>query len=304
MFEQVIETVAQNAKTECNFVDGDYYAPCFNDDPEKKVVYCGKCGKRKEFFPFVPTQPYPGNEIAPLEHRRYIGRKVAVMCDCEQDQRRKEKRARELMALSRERKAKCWGYPNAHGLFERNVTMEKITFDVQKPNKHINKALGFLSSFGERQAEGKGIAFIGKAGAGKTIAAMCLANSLMDCGVEVLFKQQFEITRLSQYEDKGVIAELESCKVLFVDDFNPEYLNANGLNMLFNIFEIRIKRGLITCFTSNITKAALVNPADNDINKLMFERIVKNCYIVDDSTNNYRKEVRNEQANVEQMESE
>ena len=75
------------------------------------------------------------------------------------------------------------------------------------------------------------------------------------------------------YNQKGIFLDVATC----VDD---------GIAMLQDLYELRIKRGLLTCFTSNITKEALENPSSKY--KLMDERIVANCYIVHDKTHNYR----------------
>lgn len=293
MYEQIMKSAVKNANEKGIYVDGDYYAPCFSDEPELEVLFCGQCKSRKEFYPYIPTVPYADNEVAVKAHRRYFmnggqPRKVAVACRCEQDQRRKNEKAATIRAASFERKRECWGYVGDSGLKVRNKDMELITFCNYKKNKHILKALGYANTFGERQNEGRGLMLCGKSGAGKTIAAMCLANALMDKGIEVQFKQQFEITTLSQYDDKEQFEKLKSCKVLFIDDINPDKMSDYAIEVIFNLFEIRIERHLITCFTSNMRKAAIENP-QNPSDKRLFDRILSNCYICEDSSNNYRR---------------
>lgn len=293
MYDTIVKEALRAANDKGVFIEGDYYAPCFNDDDELEVLYCGTCNKRKEFFPYYPSKPYPENEIAPKSERNYFlnaeGKpwRVAVACECERNKQKELERRGKLNRLIAERKLNCWGYKNEYGVTERNRAMESFIFASYEANKHINKAIGYVNSFAERQKEGKGIMFIGKSGAGKTIAAMCLANELMNRGIEVMFKQQFEITRLSQYEDKSIFEQLERCKVLIIDDFNPDDLNDYGMTTLFNLYELRLKRKLITCFTSNVKKEALQAP-QKPKDKLLFNRMLANTYIVDDSTHDYR----------------
>ena len=299
MYDKIVKQALLAANDKGVFIEGDYYAPCFGDDDTLEVLYCGTCNHRKEFYPYYPSKPYPENEIAPKAERNYFKDengnpwKVAVACECERNRMKEKERRGNLNRLVAERKLNCWGYLNEYGVMERNRAMEDFIFQKYEANKHINKAIGYVNSFSERQKEGKGIMFIGKSGAGKTISGMCLANELMNRGIEVFFKQQFEITRLSQYEDKSIFEQLERCKVLIVDDFNPEDLNDYGATILFNLYELRLKRKLITCFTSNIKKTALENP-QKPKDKLLFDRIIANTYIVEDSSHNYRKEMDND----------
>ncbi len=296
MYTNIMKNTISNANDKGVYVDGDYYAPCFNDEPKLEVLYCGQCKCRKEFYPYIPTVPYPDNEVAIKAHRKYFmddGKpyKVAVACKCQQDQRQKAEKAAMLKKIAFERKKECWGYVGDSGLIVCNKDMEMITFDKYKTNKHILKALGYVNTFGIRQKEGKGLILCGKSGAGKTIAAMCMANALLDKGVEVYFKQQFEITTISQFNEKKQFERLQSCKVLIIDDINPDIMNDYASEIIFNLFETRIKRHLITCFTSNMRQAALEHPKKPS-DKRLFDRILSNCYICEDSSNNYRREVK------------
>lgn len=286
MFDEVLKSLYEkNRKRRVKFVDGDYYDQCFFDQPELKVLYCGTCHEKKETWFYIPIKPYQGNEVAPKEERQ-LQFLVPVQCKCERNKKLKEEKQRKLNRKINENRLKCWGYMNSSGQWQRNNKMEQVVFEAYDINKHIKKAKSYFSTFLERQEEGKGIMFCGKAGAGKTIAAMCLANALLNSGVEVIFKQQFQIVGLNKFDDKKEIEELGSCKVLIIDDFNEEQLSEYGIMMLLNLFELRIKRGLITCFTSNIKKEALENPCNAC--KPLDERIVANCYIVEDSSHNYR----------------
>lgn len=293
MFEKILENLCRvgNDKV-ANYADGDYYASFYGDE-NLPTLHCGVCNTPKEFYPFMPkTQIIDINGIAPVEQRDYIfvdengnPQKVPCLCKCRENSYKVESKRAELQKKIAENKLKCWGYM-CNGAFIRNTEMEKVTFDRYEQNKFIDKAAGYYSSYADRVKEKKGLMFCGTAGAGKTVAAMCLANALLNRGVDVRFMQQFQITALSKIEDKREFEDLGSCKVLFIDDYNEEQLTDYGIAMLQDLYELRIKRGLLTCFTSNITKEALENPSAKY--KLLDERITANCYVVHDKTHNYR----------------
>lgn len=293
MYDKIMKKALDSANKEGAFVDGDYYSPCFDDEPDLKVLHCGTCGKRKEFAPYIPVRPYPANEIAPKAERKYFYengrvRIAAVPCACEQNEKKAQEKRVITFRRATERKLDCWGYEGDYGAKIRNRAMEKETFEKYQMNKHIKACIRYLEKLKEMFEQGQGLMLCGKAGAGKTAATMCLANAIMDRAFKVCYKQQIEIVSLSQYDDKSKLEELQSCTVLFIDDFNPDMLTDYGREVIFNLFEIRIKRNLPTIFTSNITKNGIENPI-NSKDKRIMDRIIQKCYIVEDSTNNYRR---------------
>lgn len=295
MYTEVMRKAMKESADKATFVDGDYYKPYFFDELDLKVIICGVCGKPKECYSYIPTEMFEGQP--PKDKRRYpFGEpvKVACLCDCDVDKRRKADQERERVKVSIERKIDCWGYEDENGEFHRNTAMESISFerkDTELTNKHIEVCKRYISTISKRIDEGKGLCLCGKSGAGKTYAAICLANAVMDRMFKCQFKEQWQITKLSQFDnnDKLEMKKLESCTFLIIDDFNPDKLNDYGREILFNLFDARIKRGLPTIFTSNATKNSIRNPVKS-IDKRITDRIIQNCHIVEDSTHNYRRD--------------
>lgn len=300
MFENIINNSIKKASSKSvSYAEGDYYAP-FLGDKSNEALYCGVCNTPKEYYPYRPDNRYykssvpNDNTVVPPEHRIYLfeknGKPAAVPCKCKCDTnsyKAMEQRGK-LNARIAENMLNCWGYSN-NGVFTRNKGLECITFDTQQDNAHITKARGYIGSLDERLKEGKGIMFCGKEGAGKTVAAMCLANAIIKRGYDVLFKQQLEITRLSPYDDKQELSVLESCAVLFIDDFNPAAVGNFKRDMLQSLIDLRQKRHLVTCYTSTMTKQEFAHPQKQS-DKPLFERVTACTYIVEDSTHNYRTE--------------
>lgn len=292
MYAEVMQRAMSNSKDCATFVDGDYYKPYFFDDPDLKVIICGVCGKPKECYPYIPTEICQGQP--PKDKRTYpFGApvKVACLCDCDVDKRNQESRKRLRNSVSTQRKYECWGYEDENGIVHHNTAMESITFEgraTENDNKHIKACKKYISTISQRLDDGKGLFLCGKSGAGKTYAAICFANAVMDRMFKCFFREQWQITGLSQYENKAEITKLESCTFLIIDDFNPDKLNDYGRELLFNLFDARIKRELPTIFTSNATENSIRNPL-NAVDKRITDRIIQNCHVIEDSSHNYRR---------------
>ena len=294
MYAEAIRKAMDKAADKAIFVEGDYYEPYFFDEPDMKVIICGVCGKPKECYPYIPTEKCEGQP--PKDKRTYpFGRpvKVSCLCDCDVDRKKKAEQRANIEKISAQRKMDCWGYVDAEGIFHRNTEMEKTCFEnnsTYNDNKHIKACKKYMSTISQRLDDGKGLFLCGKSGAGKSYAAICFANAAMDRMFQTYFKEQWQITRLSQFDDKDKyeLSKLESAAFLIIDDFNPDKLNDYGREVIFNLFDARIKRGLPTIFTSNATKNSIENPV-NQVDKRITDRIIQSCHIIEDSTNNYRR---------------
>lgn len=283
-----------NSKDCATFVDGDYYKPYFFDEPDMKVIICGVCGKPKECYPYIPTEVFEGQP--PKDKRIYpfgVPVKVACLCDCDADKRSKAEKKNKTLQTALIRKRDCWGYDDEYGNIQRNYAMEKISFESRetKENTHIRACKKYISKMSQMLDEGKGLFLCGKSGAGKSYAAICFANAVMDRMFKAYFREQWQITKLSQFDnnDKFELNKLENATFLIIDDFNPDKLNDYGREVIFNLFDTRIKRKLPTFFTSNATKSSIENPI-NPSDKRIMDRIIQNCHIIDNSSNNYRRE--------------
>lgn len=299
MVNEIVKAM-ENSKDCAVFVEGDYYKPYFDDEPELKVIVCGVCGKPKECYPFISTV-FGNSGKPPKDKRKYplgVPVKRACLCDCDVDRKRKAESEYRKRKASAFRKMDCWGYTDEYGTVQRNMAMEQTEFCSKdsagtlktKSNKHIKACEKYISTLSQRLESGKGLFLCGKSGAGKTYAAICFANALMDRMFSVCFKEQWQITGFSQFDsgDKSEMAKLESISFLIIDDFNPDKLNDYGREVIFNLFDTRIKRKLPTVFTSNATENSIKNP-HNAADKRIMDRIIQNCHIIEDSTNNYRR---------------
>lgn len=303
MYEKIMRQVMARQSSEYGvFNDGDYYI----DDEGTQLLCCGVCHEKKQTMVYISTQTvdefnealeefaiaHPDleefecrkqfmNIRPPKNKRRNIG-VVGVPCKCQRDFKDKLTKAEindHDIALIKRNKYECFPTPY----------LLKETFNKYGENVHINKAKGYVKEIGKLINEKKnGLVLCGSAGAGKTVAALCLANALLDRKFNVIFKIQQEITFVDYNDRNQMLNSLINCGILIIDDFNLELVNDAGREMLFYIIDSRIKRGKPIVVTSNHTKDAFKHPK-SDVNKRIFDRLNEVCYIVEDSTNNYRQ---------------
>ncbi len=304
-FDEIMFKAAQRASLRFGiFNEGDYYEP-FED---YEILHCGKCGAKKEQIMFRATytieeinemmedyaQKHPDlsyNEVhkavysqMPPKRRRIDFGKVGVPCKCQQaviDGTAKSERDAKRIAKIKENKYDC---------FPAAVLHQDNFAKWGNGNKHLQAAKKYCRKFNEMCESGRGLILCGRAGAGKSVASICLANDLLDRGFTVRYKAQPEIV----YEDieyrNTMLKDIINVNVLIIDDVNLSELSGNGREMLFYVLEARIKAKRPTIITSNITKEGIRHPS-NANDKRICQRLgdEQYFYIVEDSSHNYRE---------------
>lgn len=304
-YDEIIANAIAKQNSEYGiYNEGDYYKE-YNG---YKILYCKQCNEPKQTIPFRSL--YSSEEIRELEEKYAMEHKtltfdevhkeilnivppkskridfdlVGVPCKCQRDYSEDVNKAENLkkrQARIKANQVNCFPAPK----------MRNVTFDKYQDNKHIRATKKYEEMFKGMCSDGKGLVLCGKSGAGKTIAAICLANALLQREFTVLFKIQQEITLCDINGRKKMCDSFINCSVLIIDDLNLDTCTDYGNELLFYIIDGRVKNGKPTIITTNHTKQAILNAAD--LNKRLFSRIVESSYIVEDSTNNYRK-VKNE----------
>lgn len=222
------------------------------------LIWCGKCHTPKqcrvEFF---------GEERTPM-----------CLCKCAQEQRERERAERERADLERkikeyrrtgfpESQMQYWTFANADG------SNEKI----------INAMQRYVDNFEEFRKQGKGLLLFGNVGAGKTYAAACVVNALIDKGYPSMLTQ---VTRISNtvsgmFEGKQEYYDgLNNFSLLALDDLSAERKTEYMQEIVYNVIDSRYRAKLPLIVTTNLTWQELVNPKDITYQRI-FSRLLEMC---------------------------
>lgn len=227
------------------------------DYEQDGLLYCGKCKTAKQ------TRV---NILGTV-------RTVPCMCTCEQEQYEQEKaerRERErLMAIDRARHEAFqdgrmigWTFEQDDGA---NARLSKIARKYAENFKH------FLSS-------GRGLLLYGNTGTGKTFAACCVANKLIDDGYSVLVKNFSTIANelLSTWDKDEYMEDLNGVSLLVLDDLDIERQSEYMQETVYNVIDGRYRAGKPVIVTTNLTAEQLKNPESVE-NRRVYSRLIDMC---------------------------
>ena len=246
----LLDGIAKATAASNPILEGDYV--------KDGLWYCGKCNTPKQCaVNFLGVVKFP-----------------FCLCKCEKEKRdlaeQEVKRLEELRRISETRKL---GFPDDE--------MATWTFDKDDgANPEIMKiARNYVANFGKMQQRNKGLLLFGSVGTGKTFAACCIANALIDKGYSALVTNFARLANTLQglREDRqDYIDKLNAVNLLVIDDLAAERQTEYMQETVFNIIDSRYRSGRPLIITTNLTADELKNPADIS-RKRIYSRLFEVC---------------------------
>lgn len=216
-----------------------------------------------------------------------IEKTVPCICKCEKEKREAEEAARKQAEfMQRVKKLRSVGFP------ESDMQAWSFSNDDEQNETLTKAARNYVEKFDEFKRQGKGLLLFGSVGTGKTFAAACIANALIDKGVPVLMTNFSRIANTVQgmYEGKQAYYDsLNKYPLLILDDLaaerNTEFMN----EIVYSVIDSRYRAKLPLIVTSNLTGQELKNPSDIT-NQRTFSRLLEMCYPLEVNGKDRRRE--------------
>lgn len=232
--------------------DGDYF--------EDGLLHCGKCRTPKQ------------------TRLDFSGEIVHCLCSCKAKKQAQEQAEYESRML-RERIARM-----RREAF-RDKAMEDWTFSNDDgSNPALMTAMHrYVDNFKTLSQSGCGLLLYGACGTGKSFAAACVANDLLDRGVNVLMTSFGRIldTVSGLYEGKReYLDSLITPKLLIIDDLGVERDTPYSQETIFNVVDGRIRAGKPMIITTNLSGEQL-NGAKDISHQRVFSRLLECCHPIE-----------------------
>ena len=259
----IMKTVAANGLRNQTRNDGDY-------EDENGILICGKCGEPRQRFMLFddPTDDDP-------EHKSEL--KVVTMCRCEREEEEREKRkeeaAKDMEKIQRLR--------NASLLDEKLRGATFGAFKVTKYNeRNLKLCRRYAMKFDQMVEKDQGLIFWGSVGTGKSFAAACIANYLLNRKVPVVmtsFVKLLEVFQSGRDEETSILNRLGYAKLVIFDDLGAERGTDFALEKVYNIVDSRYRKNLPMILTTNLTIEDMKSEVDMRYRRI-YDRVFETCY--------------------------
>ena len=255
--------------------EGDTY-----DDND--ILICGKCGEPRQEF---REWPDPTDE----DPDRKTMLKTTRMCKCDRDRQEEEKRQKELQE-NMERVKRLRKYSLMDAKFQ-NATFDN--FQVTKVNqKNLKYCKRYATGFDEMLKKCQGLLFWGGVGTGKSYAAACIANYLLEQKISVVmtsFVKILELIQKDRDEESNIIRRLADAKLVIFDDLGAERDTSYALEKVYNIIDSRYRSGLPMILTTNLSLQEMQEETDIQYARI-YDRIFEVCYPMQFTGDSFRRQ--------------
>ena len=219
------------------------------------LLHCGVCGKVKE-------------------HRfDFNGRFVPCICKCRKDELEREEaerqRQREL-----DRVKELASYSLVDERF-RESTFDRFVAATLEDQRVLRICKNYVEHFDEMLAANAGLIFYGSPGTGKTFAASCIANALMERRVPVLVTSIVRLTANMFGDDLNeLLYRMNTARLLVLDDFGAERNTEFKAEQIFTVIDSRYAAKKPMIITTNLTDFK----TETDVRrKRVYDRIFEVC---------------------------
>lgn len=241
-------------------------------------LVCGKCHTRRQTEITVPDL---------TGHSAPIKKLVMTPCECrrkaldeERERQRKQEEQERLAALRRQ---SLMTDKLADHTFEKYEITEENRENARLLKRYVNR-------FDKMLAENQGLLFYGECSTGKTFAAACIANCLLDQGVSVVMTSFVDILAMLQRdpeEAEDLMTRINRVKLLIIDDLGAERDTSYALEKVYGVIDSRYRQNRPLILTTNLSLDEMLNETDVRYRRI-YERVFEMCYPVE-FTGEWRK---------------
>lgn len=256
--------------------NGDYY------DSEGFLV-CGKCHTRRQVEVNMPDL-----KAVPFDPKKKVRVKMPVSCRC-----RAERRYQEEQMLQQDKDMRAMEALKRQSLMDERL--RDVSFDsFRKTNDNaynLKLCLRYANHFDEMLAKNQGLLFYGGVGTGKTFAAACIANHLLNQRIPIImtsFVKLLESMQGFSEDDSALIARLNRAKLLIIDDLGAERSTDYALEKVYDIVDSRYRAKLPIILTTNLSMTELKESTDIRYTRI-YDRIFEMCYPMQFKGQSWRK---------------
>lgn len=225
---------------------------------EDGLVYCSVCKEPKQAW-------LPENNLLGVRLRYR-------QCACERDSNAMEKAEQE----EKERRVQI--AKNKRNCFDE-AAMKNCTFtNAEEMTSVIDKAKKYVDNWDEMKQKSKGLLFWGPLGTGKSYAAACIANALLERNVTVKMTNFNTIVdTMFRAENKAeYMNELSRCSLLIIDELGLERSSEYALGIIFDVIDHRYRSGKPLITTTNLPLKEIKGEPNIDKRRI-YDRILELC---------------------------
>lgn len=201
---------------------------------------------------------------------------IRKACDCEQkefeklDQQEQEKKDREIIKALR-MESMMDEASKAH-TFDKFMATEDNA-------RNFSICRRYAEEFNRMKEKNQGLLMLGKPGTGKTFAASCIANYLLERKVRVVMISLVRLISMIQTwaSEDNVMRTINRADLLIIDDLGAERSTDFAIERVYNIVDSRYRSKKPMILTTNLSLQEMKDTEDLRLARI-YDRVFEVCY--------------------------
>jgi len=217
------------------------------------LLYCGKCNDKKQCRITVSGR----------EKIRWC------LCRCQakayEDRRKQERETEHRLYIEGLR---------AQGIQDKDAL--RASFEKAEDGPEIRTCQKYTGMFDQMYKTGSGLLLWGDVGGGKTFAAACIANALINKEIPVLMTSFPRLLGAPFSERDEIIRQMKNFRLLILDDLGVERGSEYAVETIYRVVDARYKSGKPMIVTTNLTMEQMKHPQSIEYARI-YDRIREVC---------------------------
>lgn len=230
--------------------------PQSGDYIENGLLFCGNCLTAKE----VRTE-FHGEEIV-----------FPVWCECmlraDEERKRQSAAAQKAVKTAALKRLSMIDGKYSECTFQNS--------DSGENSRSMEICRRYADKFPQMLEDNRGLLLFGSVGTGKTFAAACVANTLMEKNYSAVM---VSLVTLIDGADE-LIRKMGKIDLLILDDLGAERSTDYGFERIYSVCDARYRSGKPVIYTTNLPLETLKNCPDIRCARI-YDRVLERCYPVE-----------------------
>lgn len=262
----ILQPIIAAANKAAARVDGDFLG-------DSGLLYCGRCHTPKQCRIIIS-----GREIV-----------VGCQCRCSEEESNRAVQA----AKNQERRQRIQSL-RINGVQDKALRSMSFETDDRKNPDLLDKAHRYFNAWDRMYLENWGLLFWGNTGTGKTFAASCIANALIEKGIPVLCtsfpKLLTGLQGMTPESRVDYLQSLDKFDLLVIDDLGVERNTPYAIEQVYSVIDGRYKNGQPMIITTNLSLSEMQHPSDMACQRI-YDRVLERCVPLHAKGDSRRKEL-------------
>lgn len=223
------------------------------------LKHCRTCGE--------PLETVLKNATGYLHNR-----KVGIPCAClrEQEQKRQE-------SVERNRVEMRIAELKRHGITCGQYNDFRFENDLGYNKKELNYCRFYVENWLDNRDNGIGLMFYGTPGSGKSFAAGCIVNAVIERYRDAAFVTSFpQLLNLSYDERQRTADDIANTPLVVIDDLGAERSTSTAIENVYYFTELRSKSGFPTIITTNLSLEKIETETNMEYSRV-YDRVLGMC---------------------------